>query len=209
MATTDFNFGLGGSIASLGTYGQPTEAQTGFNLGQALVQGDVASASPASIAGSTAGLPDPGFWKSILGFTDPASGVHQQGWGGMAIGGLSALSNAYMGMKQYGLAKDQLKESKRQYDQNYAAQRTVINADARVASNPGGYQSVVDYMDLEDRQRANQELQHRLVAGSPGWLSRSWCIGSSDPKRRERPFLDVCFWPLADFRVQSVGLALP
>lgn len=153
MATTDFNFGLGGGIASLGTYGQPTAAPTGFNLGQALVQGDISSASPASIASSTSGMPDPGFWNSMLGFTDPSSGVHQQGWGGLAIGGLSALSNTYMGMKQYGLAKEQFAESKRQYNQNYAAQRTLTNSQledrqrARVASNAGAYESVGSYMN--------------------------------------------------------------
>ena len=152
MATTDFNFGLGGGIASLGTYGQPTAAPTGFNLGQALVQGAISSASPASIVSSTSGMPDPGFWNSMLGFTDPSSGVHQQGWGGLALGAASALGNTWMGMKQYGLAKDALKENMRQYNQNYAAQRTLTNSQledrqrARVASNPGAYQSVGDYM---------------------------------------------------------------
>jgi len=71
----------------------------------------------------------------------------------MAIGGLSALSNAYMGMKQYGLAKEQFAESKRQYNQNYAAQRTLTNSQledrqrARVASNAGAYESVGSYMN--------------------------------------------------------------
>ena len=70
----------------------------------------------------------------------------------MAIGGLSALSNSYMGMKQYGLAKEQFAESKRQYNQNYAAQRTLTNSQledrqrARVAANPAAYVSVSDYM---------------------------------------------------------------
>lgn len=71
----------------------------------------------------------------------------------MAIGGLSALSNSYMGMKQYGLAKEQFAESKRQYNQNYAAQRTLTNSQledrqrARVASNAGAYESVGSYMN--------------------------------------------------------------
>ncbi len=71
----------------------------------------------------------------------------------MAISGLSALSNSYMGMKQYGLAKEQFAESKRQYNQNYAAQRTLTNSQledrqrARVASNAGAYESVGSYIN--------------------------------------------------------------
>ncbi|VEF17586.1 Uncharacterised protein [Stutzerimonas stutzeri] len=52
----------------------------------------------------------------------------------MAISGLSALSNAYMGMKQYGLAKEQFAESKRQYNQNYAAQRKLTNSSWKIVS---------------------------------------------------------------------------
>jgi hypothetical protein len=60
--------------------------------------------------------------------------------------------SGFMGMQQYGLAKKTLEESKRQYDQNYSAQRQTVNTQledrqrARVASNPGAYQSVSDYM---------------------------------------------------------------
>jgi len=79
--------------------------------------------------------------------------VKTQGWGGLAVGAASGLLNSYMGMKQYGMAKDNLAESKRQYDSNYAAQKTTTNASledrqrARVASNEGAYQSVGDYMN--------------------------------------------------------------
>jgi hypothetical protein len=56
-------------------------------------------------------------------------------------------------MKQYGLAKDALASSKQQFNLNYDAQRTTTNAQlrdrqtARVASNPGAYQSVGEYMN--------------------------------------------------------------
>lgn len=86
-------------------------------------------------------------WDSFLSTKD------QQGWGGLALGGASALMNAFMGMKQYGLAKDQLAEGRRQFDLNYGAQRSTVNSAledrqrARIASNPGAYQSVGDYMD--------------------------------------------------------------
>jgi len=106
-----------------------------------------------NVAGTDVPVGDPNFMQSMLGYTNKDTGVHQQGWGGMAISGLSALGNAYMGMKQYGLAKEQFAESKRQYNQNYAAQRTLTNSQledrqrARVASNAGAYESVGSYMN--------------------------------------------------------------
>jgi hypothetical protein len=85
--------------------------------------------------------------------TKDSSGVTTQGWGGIGLGAVQGLSNAFMGMQQYNLAKQQLEEGKRQYDQNYSAQRSTTNAQledrqrARVAANPGAYQSVGDYMN--------------------------------------------------------------
>lgn len=80
-------------------------------------------------------------------------GLTTQGWGTPALGVASGLLNAFMGMKQYGLAKDSLAEGKRQFGLNYEAQKTTTNAQledrqrARVASNAGAYQSVGDYMN--------------------------------------------------------------
>ena len=74
------------------------------------------------------------------------------GWGGMAMGAASGLANAFMGMKQYGLAKDTLANNKQQFQMQYDAQKQMTNSNledrqrARVASNPGAYQSVGDYM---------------------------------------------------------------
>lgn len=153
MATSEFKFGLGNNYSSFGSYGQPSTPSTGFNLGQSLSKGSLDSVGSIAGADSELNAGDPTFMQSLLGFTDTKSGVHQRGWGGMAIGGLSALSNAYMGMKQYGLAKDQFKESKRQYEQNYAAKKTLTNSQledrqrARVASNANAYESVGSYMN--------------------------------------------------------------
>lgn len=74
------------------------------------------------------------------------------GWGGMALGAASGLASAFMGMKQYGLAKETLAQNKAQFDMNYGAQKQMTNSSledrqrARVASNGGAYQSVNDYM---------------------------------------------------------------
>ena len=75
------------------------------------------------------------------------------GWGGMAMGTASGLANLFMGMKQYGLAKDTLAQNKEAFQKQYDANRQMTNASlqdrqtARVASNPGAYQSVGAYMN--------------------------------------------------------------
>ena len=85
-------------------------------------------------------------WDSFL------SKDGKQGWGDTAMGAASGLFNAWMGMKQYGLAKDTLETNKQQFAQNFGAQQKMTNSRledrqaARVASNPGAYQSVGDYM---------------------------------------------------------------
>lgn len=102
--------------------------------------------------GSPSVVNDPSFLQSMIGFKD-ANGQQQAGWGGLAFDVVSGIGSSYMGMQKLGLAKDTLKENKRQYNQNYQAQRDSINTQyedrqrARVASNPGAYQSVGEYMD--------------------------------------------------------------
>ena len=84
------------------------------------------------------------------GFFDGAFGPN--GWGGLAVDAAGGLASTFLGMKQYGLAKQTLEENKRQFDLNYAAQRQTTNTRledrqrARVASNANAYQSVGDYM---------------------------------------------------------------
>lgn len=76
------------------------------------------------------------------------------GWGGLALNAAGGLASAFLGMKQYGLAKQTLAENKRQFQLNYDAQKQTTNTRledrqrARVASNAGAYQSVGDYMTV-------------------------------------------------------------
>lgn len=92
-----------------------------------------------------------GAFEGMLGSTD-ANGIRTQGWGGLALGVGQGLMNAYLGMQQYGLAKDTFNENKRQFELNYAAKQKTTNAAladrqaARVASNSSQYESVGDYM---------------------------------------------------------------
>lgn len=89
---------------------------------------------------------------SFAGSIDPKTNTATMGWGMPVIQGLGSLGNAYMGMKQYGLAKDQLSESKRQFNENFNTQKQLINTRmrdrqaARVSANPNAYQGVDPYM---------------------------------------------------------------
>jgi hypothetical protein len=84
-------------------------------------------------------------------FGDPKTGG--TGLVGHGLGTAGGVASAYLGMKQYGLAKQQLGEARRQFDLNYGTQRKLVNTQmedrqrARVAANPTDYQSVGDYMN--------------------------------------------------------------
>lgn len=82
-----------------------------------------------------------------------ADGTKVQGWGMPAIGAAQGLASSFLGYQQYKLAKDTLEQNKRAFQLNFDAQKQTTNAAledrqrARVASNPGAYQSVGDYMN--------------------------------------------------------------
>ena len=105
----------------------------------------------AGTGGVANARPDFLSWDGFLGSKN-ADGSSWNGWGGQALGLLQGVGSAYMGLQQYGLAKDQLQFSKDAFNKNYAAQTKMTNASlmdrqrARVAANSGAYQSVGDYM---------------------------------------------------------------
>lgn len=113
--------------------------------------GEVASAMSQNTGSSGRGSMFGGLFDNFFNKTDK-NGISQQGWGGLALGAAQGLGNLYLGMQQYGLAKDALANARRQFDINYGAQKKLTNANledrqrARVASNSGAYQSVGDYM---------------------------------------------------------------
>lgn len=130
-----------------------------------------ATAVSAQVPGAAGG--SPGLWSSFnnwlqgpnsLGSTgvegttpDWLHGIigtkEAPGWGNLAVGAGGALMSGFLGLQQYGLAKQALAQSKQQFETNFAAQRSTTNAQledrqrARVASSPGAYQSVGDYMN--------------------------------------------------------------
>lgn len=96
------------------------------------------------------GLPDTpegkNWWDGMVGTKD------DPGWGKLGLGALGSIATGFMGMKQYGLAQEQLAQHRKEFETNFAAQKGLTNANlsdrqtARVASNPGAYQSVGAYM---------------------------------------------------------------
>lgn len=104
-----------------------------------------------SSSGMNLGGSQGSWWDSLFDRTS-ANGVKTQGMAAPLIGGASALMSGIMGWKQYGLQKDALNQTKKEFDMNWGAQQKTMNSSmedrqrARVASNPGAYQSVGDYM---------------------------------------------------------------
>lgn len=142
-------------VSQMSSWGQlpPPETQLGtgmFGIAPPIPTETPAAAVPAGLFGSG------DIFDGIMGSKsiDPTTGemVETPGWGMPALGVANGLLSAFMGMKQYGIAKDSLAEGKRQFQLNYDAQRQTTNSAledrqrARVASNPGAYQSVGDYM---------------------------------------------------------------
>lgn len=90
--------------------------------------------------------------SGALGSTNPITNVRTDGWAVPAINLLGGLTNLFMGMKQYGLAKQVAADSRSQFERNFNTQRQIINTRmedrqrARVAANPKA-ESVDSYMN--------------------------------------------------------------
>lgn len=139
-----------GTTSSLLNFSQPVASSVGGNVGAGTATG------PASLFSALGDYwKGDGFFgqKSMFGGTDTTTGATTKGWAPTALGIGQAIMGGIQGKQAMKLAQDQFKESKRQFDLNYNAQRQSINTDledrqrARVASNSGAYQSVSDYMN--------------------------------------------------------------
>jgi hypothetical protein len=84
------------------------------------------------------------------GFMDNMLG--KDGWGNLALSGVSAGLQGFMGMKQLALAKDQLDFQKQAFNKNYGAQKQTTNTQLRdrqrrrYAEQPDYYVSPDEYM---------------------------------------------------------------
>lgn len=140
---------LPGSFASLTSFGNPNYSPASnpnsLNIGT-IAPIDINAMSKGGFLSGFGDLGTMDFW-----FGNSKAGTN--GFAGTALGALQGLGSAYLGMKQYGLAKDKFEESKRQFELNYGAQKKLTNSRledrqrARVASNPGAYESVGSYMN--------------------------------------------------------------
>lgn len=156
------NFGYQNELdlSSLGNYlNQQQQTAAALQTPTAAVNVD-ASAAPA-VAGGDAGSLFSSFSNLLGGAFNQnsmfggvgANGQQTMGWVSPAIAITQGILGLQQGRAAQRLAEDQLSESKRQFDLNYGAQRQTLNTQledrqrARVASNPGAYQSVSDYMN--------------------------------------------------------------
>lgn len=167
--------GLGsGSFDTLGNYGSipgfepgyqnPGTDFSGFNTpNQVGLNNDLGSANDYATAFANQPTGLSGMWDSFktgfkdlipggaLGSFDPKTGIKTEGWAGPAVGVATGLMNGFLGMQQYGLAKDAFEQSKSQFNQNFDANRGITNgrlADRqarRVKEDPNAT-SVADYM---------------------------------------------------------------
>lgn len=96
--------------------------------GKSLVSSQAINASRSLNFGGGGGSSfKPSVIDKALGYTDPDSGMQVSGYAPMALGAAQGLGSMYMGMKQYGLAKDQLAESKRQFNKQYESNKRLTN----------------------------------------------------------------------------------
>jgi hypothetical protein len=125
-------------------------AEYGFGGGSAAGYNPVGATANGG-GGFMGGVSD--WWNNTPLFGSTKDGVKTDGMLGDLMGVGKGLMGAYLGMKQYGLAKDTLKFNKQVHSQNYAAQKNMTNSSledrqkARIASNSGAYESVGSYMD--------------------------------------------------------------
>jgi len=139
-----------------------------FNSLGSWLNGSQPAVNPVNITGTQHMVPNAMKFDSLEGllgnlemvgdqsFLTPSplnQGGFLQNYGGLALGALQGAGNLFMGMKQYGMAKDALSESKRQFGLNYDAQRNLTNSRledrqrARLAANPNAHKSVDEYMN--------------------------------------------------------------
>ena len=132
---------------SLGNYGSGMNL---YNTNPYVVPGTVTNPAFTPLQGMPGASGTGTDWLSLEGMLGKAGAP---GWGGLALGVGQGLFSGYLGLQQLGMAKKAFGENQRQFNLNYDAQRRTTNSAledrqrARLASNPGAYESVGSYMD--------------------------------------------------------------
>ena len=145
QATDQFSFGLGKALGGLG-YGDGAPTYLSPNIGAGNGGPSISTVSQGNMFNSLFNR------NSMFGGADPSTGAFSSGWVSPLASLGAAIFGGIQGNKQLSLAEDQFKENRRQFDANFAAQRQTTNTQledrqrARVASNPGAYESVDSYV---------------------------------------------------------------
>ena len=134
--------------------GQQTFAEMmgGYGQGEDFLPSDPSSnSSDANTRGN---------WKQLLFGKNNQDGTRDRGALMPMLNTFTGLASAYLGMKQYGLAKDSFKQSKKEFGLNYDAQRNTTNqqmagiAKAQYSANPDFYDKPDKVMnDFSVRER--------------------------------------------------------
>lgn len=140
-------------LSSLLNFSQPTAG--GYNMmNNPMMGGNGQGNNPLAnlnLNNNNGGGGEGGSLQTLFG--NPQNG--SQGMLMPAVQSLSGLASTYLGMKQYGMAKDAFKESKRQFNLNFDAQKKSYNNQLsdrqrarRISAGEGAdnYQSEAEYM---------------------------------------------------------------
>ena len=122
---------------------------------------DYTATSP--VRGSEDAMPDSWGTRAknfLMGNRNEETGMRTPGMLLPMLNTFTGLASAYLGMKQYGLAKDSFKQSKKEFGLNYDAQRNTTNqqmagiAKAQYSANPDFYDKPDKVMnDFSVRER--------------------------------------------------------
>ena len=123
----------------------PAEMMGGYGQGEDFLPSDPSSnSSDANTRGN---------WKQLLFGKNNQDGTRDRGALMPMLNTFTGLASAYLGMKQYGLAKDSFKQNRREFGLNYDAQRQTTNAQmegqarSRYSADPTHYATPDEYMD--------------------------------------------------------------
>lgn len=129
----------------------PNFSPVASGIGGSTIPGADIAQQLASFGQAGSGPAEPSLLQYIVG-GELADGSKINGVGPVGLGLANSLFSGWMGMKNYGLAKDQLKFSKEAFNKNFQAQANLINSELedrqrkRVRTDPGKAQGVAEYM---------------------------------------------------------------
>lgn len=123
--------GFSGGNYSLGSnWGAPQMSDLSGMGGGSGIMGSLPSLGTTAVTDGSwwSKLGDAARSSGIIGYKDPVTNKQYDGWGGLAVSAGNALFNGYLGMQQYGLAKDSFNFQKDMALKNYENQKRTTNA---------------------------------------------------------------------------------